>query len=248
MSGPYDRADGRGRCVLIATVLLVAINACWSGKQYAVGPFSYGTDSTGLRTAIATTFEVTQTADAPIQIDGPATRTDAFGFLVWTCDASARQTQSLGLLALGDSVATLEPLIVADWRSNDFVVFTPGRAATLRVSTDGGFSGVPRSVPDTVHASQVIEPYCASKLDSLRSIPAARLNLTGGSVSPLSRVDVLLMKVYATRPRDVGDMRALVPTADELAFVAKQVARIATNEPKKARDMRAFLDEWQSRG
>lgn len=164
-----------------AAALAGTLSACWSGKQYSVGPFSYGTDSTGLRTAIATTYEVTQTAHALIQIDGPAARTDAFGFLLWICDAGARQTRSLGLLALGDSVATLVPLTVADWRADDFVVFTPGRAAALRVSTGGEFSSVPRSVPDTVHASQVIAPYCASQLDSLRSVPAVKLSLTGGS-------------------------------------------------------------------
>ena len=56
------------------------------------------------------------------------------------------------------------------------------------------------------------------------------------------------MKVYGMRPRDIEDIRALVPTTDELAFVAAQVTRIATKEPKKAQDMRDFLDQWKSRG
>lgn len=56
------------------------------------------------------------------------------------------------------------------------------------------------------------------------------------------------MKVYGMRPRDVEDIRALVPTSDELAFVTHHMTRIAKNEPEKAHDMRAFLDEWESRG
>src|SRR5579862_7421819 len=128
LSGRHSWVFQRGCRALIASAFGIALNACWGGKQYAVGPFSYGTDSTGLRTAIATTFDVTQTAHgSPIQIDGPAVRTDAFGFLVWVCDASAQETHSLGLLPLGDSVAVLVPLTVADWGTNDFVVFTPGR-------------------------------------------------------------------------------------------------------------------------
>jgi ribosomal protein L10 len=66
-------------------------------------------------------------------------------------------------------------------------------------------------------------------------------------VSLLSRLDILLMKVNGMRARDVEDLRALAPTADELAFVRRHVARIATKEPEKARDMRAFLDEWEPR-
>jgi hypothetical protein len=56
------------------------------------------------------------------------------------------------------------------------------------------------------------------------------------------------MKVYAMRPRDIEDIRALAPTTDELAFVAAQVTRIAMQEPEKAQDMRDFLDEWAARG
>jgi hypothetical protein len=64
----------------------------------------------------------------------------------------------------------------------------------------------------------------------------------------LSRRDVLLMKVYAMRPRDIEDIRVLVPTSDELAFVAAQITRLAMREPEKAQDMRDFLDEGESRG
>ena len=170
------RAAGR---LPVVGIIAAAISSCWSGKQYAVGPFSYGTDSTGLRTAITTTYEVSQTPHGLVQIDGPATRVVAFGFLVWICDAGVQHTRALGLLALGDSVATIVPLTVADWRSGDFVVFTPVRAATLRVSTDGEFAAVPKTVSDTLHASQAIAPFCATQMDSLRSLPATKLGPTG---------------------------------------------------------------------
>jgi hypothetical protein len=62
-------------------------------------------------------------------------------------------------------------------------------------------------------------------------------------VSLLSRRDVLLMKVSGVRPRDIEDIRALMPTTDELAFVAAQITRIAPKEPEKTQDMRDFLDE-----
>jgi hypothetical protein len=66
-------------------------------------------------------------------------------------------------------------------------------------------------------------------------------------VSLLSRRDILLMKVYGMRARDVEDIRALKPTAEELAFVGGEITRIAAKEPEKGRDMRAFLDEWEAR-
>lgn len=181
MKGPRGTARRVACRLLMTSALSTAISGCWSGRHYAVGPFSYGTDSTGLRTAIVTTYEVSQTAHGPIQIDGPASKIDEFGFLVWMCDAGALKMRSLGLLELGDSVATLEPLTIADWRSADFVVFSPGRAAILRVSIDGSFAALPRSAPDTVHASAVAAPYCTAKLDSLRTIPANQLNGPGGS-------------------------------------------------------------------
>jgi hypothetical protein len=35
----------------------------------------------------------------------------------------------------------------------------------------------------------------------------------------LGRSDVILMKVYAHRPRDLQDLLAVTPTPEELAFV-----------------------------
>lgn len=60
----------------------------------------------------------------------------------------------------------------------------------------------------------------------------------------LSRRDVILMKVYGMRPRDIDDLRAIRPTLDELAFVRAQLARIGAKEAIKARDMVELLDAW----
>ena len=64
----------------------------------------------------------------------------------------------------------------------------------------------------------------------------------------LGRSDVILMKVYGLRPRDVDDLRAIEPTKEELAFVRSQVPRIEAKEPDKASAMQSFLDEWEARG
>lgn len=60
----------------------------------------------------------------------------------------------------------------------------------------------------------------------------------------LSRRDVILMKVYGMRPRDIDDLRAIRPTEDELAFVRAQLIRIGAKEASKAREMAEFLDDW----
>jgi hypothetical protein len=63
------------------------------------------------------------------------------------------------------------------------------------------------------------------------------------TVGLLHRRDVLAMKVYARRPRDVADIVAMSPTAEEVDFVRLQLARVAHAEPERAAAMRAFLDE-----
>jgi hypothetical protein len=76
-----------------------------------------------------------------------------------------------------------------------------------------------------------------SRLESLPSFNRLHLRLLG-------RHDVILMKVHGMRPRDVEDLRATRPTNEELAFVRTQLPRFSAEEPEKARDMGAFLDEW----
>lgn len=62
----------------------------------------------------------------------------------------------------------------------------------------------------------------------------------------VSRRDILVMKFYAQRARDIDDIEQLIPTASELAFVAAQLTRIALHEPEKAEQMQQLLDDWHN--
>lgn len=67
------------------------------------------------------------------------------------------------------------------------------------------------------------------------------------TVGVLDRRDVLAMKIYARRPRDIADIFAMHPTAQELAFTRRRLPRIEGNEPERMAAMTAFLDEFEAR-
>lgn len=123
------------------------------------------------------------------------------------------------------------------------------------VSSEPGIDALQPLIRDVADASHLppgwlngsIQAYtyilAPDYVERLRTLPPfGRLR-----VALLSRVDILLMKVFALRARDVDDLRALAPTASERAFVARQIDRLAIREPVKADAMRAFLDEWDAR-
>jgi hypothetical protein len=166
------------RAATLAALFANIVSACWGSKDYTVGPYASGTDSTG-RTAIAAAYEVTQTAHSPINIDGPAVKTDLYGVLVWLCDASVKQTKSLGLLPLSDEAGVVRTPIVSDWQQTAFVIFVRDHSLAFQVSTEGIFTSVPLSASDTLASSQVLTPFCATQMDSLRAIPARKLTWTG---------------------------------------------------------------------
>lgn len=56
-------------------------------------------------------------------------------------------------------------------------------------------------------------------------------------VSLLSRPDVLAMKLYAGRPRDMQDILAVRPSAADLDFMQADIARVAVEEPDRATAM-----------
>lgn len=62
-------------------------------------------------------------------------------------------------------------------------------------------------------------------------------------VSLLGRPDVILMKTYAHRPRDLQDLLAVAPTEQELAFVEQCIPRIAAKEPDRAAMMHAVVGD-----
>lgn len=63
------------------------------------------------------------------------------------------------------------------------------------------------------------------------------------TVRILGRVDLIIMKIAAGRPRDLDDLAVLAPTADELAFVARQLPRINAVSPRDALRMQLYLDQ-----
>lgn len=64
------------------------------------------------------------------------------------------------------------------------------------------------------------------------------------SVSLLGRRDVIVMKFYSGRPKDLLDLEQIAPTAAELAFVAREVPRLAKIDAARARRMQLVLDAW----
>ena len=70
-------------------------------------------------------------------------------------------------------------------------------------------------------------------------------NLT---VTRLGRKDMILMKMAATRPRDLDDLQALQPTADEIEFVKSQLDRIAGFDARSAMRMDLYLQQGHPHG
>jgi hypothetical protein len=165
---------------------------------------------------------------------------------LWTAlEALGKRATERVLLVLGGSAA----LILGD------TLQRPTDDGDV-VASEPGFNQLQRLIRDVAEAQHLPPGWLNESIQSFTYIlppdystrlvtlpPFGRLH-----VSLLSRRDVLLMKVYGMRPRDIEDIRALVPTTDELAFVAAEITRIAPKEPGKAQDMRDFLDEWESRG
>lgn len=64
------------------------------------------------------------------------------------------------------------------------------------------------------------------------------------SVSLLSRRDVIVMKFYSGRPKDLSDLEQIAPTAAELAFAARELPRLAKIDAARAKRMRTVLEAW----
>lgn len=63
------------------------------------------------------------------------------------------------------------------------------------------------------------------------------------SVRVLGRQDLIVMKMAAGRPRDLDDLRALAPTAAEVAFVDEQLSRINKVSPRDALHIQLYLEQ-----
>ena len=63
-------------------------------------------------------------------------------------------------------------------------------------------------------------------------------------VSLVGRRDVIVMKFFSGRPKDLSDLIELRPTPAELAFVARQLPRLAKVDPERTKRMQVVLDAW----
>ncbi|HSY82481.1 MAG TPA: DUF6036 family nucleotidyltransferase [Gemmatimonadaceae bacterium] len=86
---------------------------------------------------------------------------------------------------------------------------------------------------------EVLPPDYETRVKTLR--PFGRL-----SVSLLGRRDVIVMKFFSGRPKDLRDLEQIAPTAAELAFIARELPRLAEIDPAKAKRMHTVLDAWPS--
>ncbi len=83
--------------------------------------------------------------------------------------------------------------------------------------------------------ADILPPDYESRLHSLP--PFGRLQ-----VMVLHRQDVLVMKLFAGRPRDLADIAVLTPTPTELEFARGELPRLHRIDEARAERMRAFLD------
>jgi hypothetical protein len=67
------------------------------------------------------------------------------------------------------------------------------------------------------------------------------------SVSLIGRRDVIVMKFFSGRPKDLGDLERIAPTPAELAFVARELPRLTKIDAARATRMRILLDAWPAR-
>jgi hypothetical protein len=63
-------------------------------------------------------------------------------------------------------------------------------------------------------------------------------------VAVIHRKDVIVMKLFAGRPRDITDVITLTPTPDELAFVRTQLPRLVHIDGIRAQYLTELLDQW----
>jgi hypothetical protein len=83
--------------------------------------------------------------------------------------------------------------------------------------------------------AEILPPDYESRLHSLPMF--GRLQ-----VMVLHRQDVIVMKLFAGRPRDLADIAALVPTAAELEFARRELPRLTRIDPARTDRMRDVLD------
>lgn len=85
--------------------------------------------------------------------------------------------------------------------------------------------------------AEVLPPDYQSRLRYIG--PFGRL-----SVGLVSRQDMIVMKFFAGRPKDIGDLQAIAPTDEELAFVRRQLPRLRHIDSARVEQMDVWLNAW----
>jgi hypothetical protein len=62
-------------------------------------------------------------------------------------------------------------------------------------------------------------------------------------IALLHRQDIIVMKLFAGRPRDLNDVAILQPTLEELAFVRHELPRLQLIDPTRSLRIQSFLDQ-----
>jgi hypothetical protein len=63
-------------------------------------------------------------------------------------------------------------------------------------------------------------------------------------IALLHRQDIMVMKLFAGRPRDLSDVVTLRPTPQELQFVRSELPRLGRIDPARASRLESFLDQY----
>jgi Nucleotidyltransferase of unknown function (DUF6036) len=63
-------------------------------------------------------------------------------------------------------------------------------------------------------------------------------------IALLHRQDIIVMKLFAGRPRDLTDIVALRPTSQELQFVRGELPRLRRIDQPRAARLESFLDQY----
>ncbi len=129
------------------------------------------------------------------------------------------------------------PTLDLDVLASEPALGAPFRAAVVQVADE---QGLPAAwINDGAKAyAEVLPPDFRSRLIAVGVY--GRL-----TVQALGRPDWILLKLFALRAEDVADLRALAPTPTELAFVRRELPRIARFHAARAHGMELYLQQGE---
>jgi hypothetical protein len=84
--------------------------------------------------------------------------------------------------------------------------------------------------------AEIVPPDFESRVHSMPAFDRLQVLI-------LDRQDVMVMKLFAGRPRDLADIAALAPTTSELQFARRELLRLKAIDEERSERMSAMLDE-----